>query len=101
MLDFVRNHRHAVILAERQARLDRAVAKIRSWWIFRRRILQMYRNPIQIGKIRVAVMVRIRRNRLKNRHNGMKLIKDFLIESLVLKDMVSKLYAYRKKAVRV
>ena len=97
----MRNHRTAVLLAEKQARIDRAVKIIRYWWIFRRRILQMLRNPLEIGKIRVAVMMKIRRNRLKHRHEGMKLIKDFLIESLVLKDMVSKLYAYRKKAVRV
>lgn len=84
-----------------QQKLLRSVVWVQRWWYFVKIKLCMKRNPLSVEKIRMVVLCGIRIRRLKKRHQGIALMKEFLFSSVILKDMVAKIYGYRRKAIRV
>lgn len=101
MTETVRVFRHSEILEKQRKVLLHAVVRMQIWWILTRLKLKMRRNPVATMCIRILVMQRWRRNAIRRRHFSAALVKEFLIESLVLKDIGTKLYAYRKKVIRI
>ena len=101
MTEVVRLFRRKEEMEKQGRALLHAVVMMQLWWMLQRLKLKMHRNPIATRRIRCLVMQKWRVNTIKKRNTGAALIKEFLVESLVLKDIVTKLYAHRKKAMRI
>ena len=84
-----------------QQKLLRSVVWVQRWWYFVKIKIHMRRNPLSVERIRVVVLTGLRIRRLRKMHSGIGLMKEFLFSSIILKDMVAKIYRYRKRAVRV